>query len=259
MSLLDSSRQEPRLGLRVLLAEDQEVNRRVAMRMLERLGCRADVAADGAEALQALAAVAYDVVLMDVHMPVMDGLDATVEFRRRERTKGSRRRTPLVALTGLSEDGDRRLCFAAGMDDYLVKPLVAEDLRDVLERWGASRTPAIDRDRLKTMCGGDAQFERELLASFRESATRAMNAIADAVEHGDAAQLASEAHCLRGVCLTIGAAGLAEMAKSLEYSQNSKDREALVDLLSSLRAEWEVVRGDVEMLMGSAPPIASTQ
>jgi CheY-like chemotaxis protein len=173
MGLIDSDGQAPWPGMRVLLADDQEINRKVALRMLEQLGCEANAVADGAEALRALETTCYDVVLMDVHMPVMDGVDATVEYRRRERARGAKKRTPLVALTSLSKDGDRRLCFAARMDDYLVKPLVANDLFDVLKRWGTSRAPTLEANRLQTLCAGDNEFLRELLQSFHASVTRA--------------------------------------------------------------------------------------
>ncbi|MDW8104863.1 MAG: ATP-binding protein, partial [Armatimonadota bacterium] len=120
-------------GLRVLLVEDNEVNRKVAVRMLQRLGCQVDVALDGQEAVEKTAAQQYDLVFMDVHMPRMDGYTATRLIRERE--EGSGAHQVVVALTADAMSGDRELCLQAGMDDYLSKPFREDDLRAVLTRW----------------------------------------------------------------------------------------------------------------------------
>ncbi|MCX4247692.1 response regulator [Paraliomyxa miuraensis] len=116
--------------LRVLLVEDNSVNQKVAQRMLERLGCRVDVAGDGKAALAMLDTFPYDLVLMDVQMPVMDGLEATLELRRRER--GTDRHLQVVAMTAHAQPSDRERCLASGMDDYLSKPIRRQDLLRVL-------------------------------------------------------------------------------------------------------------------------------
>ena len=124
----------PDLGLHVLLAEDNLVNQKVAMRMLERWGCRVDVVGDGRQALEAVARVAYDLVLMDVQMPEMDGFGATAAIRRRESRMG--RRTPIIAMTAHVMDGDRDRCIEAGMDDFVAKPITAQALLQAVSRWG---------------------------------------------------------------------------------------------------------------------------
>jgi CheY-like chemotaxis protein len=125
---------QPSLGARVLLAEDNSVNQRVVGLLLECLGCRVDLAGDGAEAVGRATEVDYDLVLMDCQMPRLDGYDATRAIRRLDEERG-RRRTPVVALTAHALSGDRTKCFEAGMDDFLSKPISLERLRVALVKW----------------------------------------------------------------------------------------------------------------------------
>ena len=120
-----------------MLAEDNVVNQKVAAGMLQRLGFGADVASNGLEALEKCMRRPYDLVFMDCHMPELDGYDAAEELRRRE---GGERRTTIIALTADAREGTRERCLKAGMDDYIVKPVRLEDLRQALQKWapGAS-------------------------------------------------------------------------------------------------------------------------
>ncbi|HJV08924.1 MAG TPA: response regulator, partial [Acidimicrobiales bacterium] len=127
---------------RVLLADDAHINRLVGVALLGRLGCRVDVAANGAEAVEAVRRHAYDVVLMDCLMPVMDGYEATARIRNLE---DGRRRTPVIALTASAMVGDREKCLAAGMDDYLAKPLDRAALAQVLARFAPVELAAPSR------------------------------------------------------------------------------------------------------------------
>ena len=124
----------------VLIAEDSQINQIVAARALERCGCRVDVVADGAGALAALESRRYDLVLMDCQMPDVDGYEATTELRRREGDAG---RTPVIAMTAQAMDGDRRRCLAAGMDDYISKPMRSRELMELLTRWIPADAPAV--------------------------------------------------------------------------------------------------------------------
>jgi signal transduction histidine kinase/CheY-like chemotaxis protein len=134
LATVDASEPLPVIGARprVLVAEDNPVNQRVAVRMLERLGLGADVASDGYEAVESLGRQRYAVVLMDCQMPELDGFQATARIRARE---GANRRTPIIAMTASAMRGDRENCLAAGMDDYLAKPVTIDNLRAVLRRW----------------------------------------------------------------------------------------------------------------------------
>jgi CheY-like chemotaxis protein len=118
--------------LRVLVADDNAVNQRVAVRMLERFGLRADVAGNGLEALQMLRTLPYDAVFMDCQMPEMDGYDATHEIRRSEKPG---QRIPIIAMTAEARAGARERCLSAGMDDYISKPVRSEDLLRAVEKW----------------------------------------------------------------------------------------------------------------------------
>jgi len=119
-------------SLRVLVAEDNAVNQKVAVRMLERLGVRSDVAANGREAVDMCAMFPYDLVFMDCHMPEMDGYAATAAIRQQ---MGGERRVPIIAMTAEAMEGCRENCLAAGMDDYIAKPVRPDDLKDALRRW----------------------------------------------------------------------------------------------------------------------------
>jgi CheY-like chemotaxis protein len=121
------------LGLRVLLAEDNLVNQQVALQMLARLGCRATAVEDGAQAIAAVGSDEYDVVLMDVQMPNMDGLEATALVRKGE--EGTGRHLPILAMTAHAREGDRQRCLAAGMDGYVSKPVKMDELARALAPW----------------------------------------------------------------------------------------------------------------------------
>jgi CheY-like chemotaxis protein len=124
---------------RVLLVEDNRVNQRLAERLLGKLQCRVDVAANGREALDMFQRLPYDLVLMDCHMPEMDGFEAT---RRIRALSTPTRRVPIIALTASAMTGDREICLAAGMDDYVSKPIGKADLERVLNRW-VNRAPGL--------------------------------------------------------------------------------------------------------------------
>jgi len=119
---------------RVLVAEDNTINQKVALRMLEKLGCHVDVVANGAEAVRMVERLSYDLIFMDCQMPEMDGYQATASIRRLD---GAKARTPIVAMTAHAMQGDREKCLKSGMDDYMAKPVQMVTIQAALEKWAA--------------------------------------------------------------------------------------------------------------------------
>ena len=217
-----------RMPLRVLVAEDIQVNQKLALRFLEGIGYRADVAGNGLEALEAVARQRYDVVFMDVQMPEMDGLAATREIHRRWGASRPR----IIAMTANAMQGDRELCIAAGMDDYITKPLRRNDIEDALRRTVVAQhvasspqapesaptdEPDLDRAVLADLeAQSDAQFVSELVATFLDESRDLIVQIADALRAGDVAGLRRLAHSLKSSSASVGAVDLAARAEAIE-------------------------------------------
>jgi signal transduction histidine kinase/DNA-binding response OmpR family regulator len=207
---------------RVLVVEDNAVNQKVAQRLLAQLGCRVDVAADGREALELVATIPYDLVFMDVQMPGMDGLEATAAIRRREGDHAAR--LPIVAMTAHAMSGDRDRCIAAGMDDFVTKPVRRGDLVRVLRKVAAAdavetppaaapyagaseaatRSPC-DLEELAREYDADEALLRELLMMFLQRATELVASMQAARRDGDPEAIRRHAHALRGICGTVRA------------------------------------------------------
>jgi CheY-like chemotaxis protein len=223
----DMARRHP---LRILLAEDNVVNQKVATRLLGQMGYRADVAANGLEAVAAVERQPYDVVLMDVQMPELDGFEASREINRRWPADRPR----IVAMTANAMEGDRELCVAAGMDDYVAKPIRVEELvaalgrcgrrGDVPVRGGAPPEPVpaaapdvVDRaviDGLGSTMGRD--FAVELVDTFIADARELVAALRRALAGSDRDAFRRAAHTLKSTGESLGAFGLAAQARELE-------------------------------------------
>ncbi len=203
--------------LRILLAEDNLINQRLARYTLERQGHRVVVAATGPEALAALEREPFDLVLMDVQMPEMDGLEATATIRRRE--EGTGKHMPIIALTAHAMKGDRERCLEAGMDGYVSKPIEADALwraiREVV-RPRERKPPTYDRAAALARVSGDADLLRELAGVFREESPRLMAEIREALGRGDARKVEYAAHTLKGSASFFGARDVVEAAFALE-------------------------------------------
>src|SRR5262249_24811436 len=208
-------------GLRVLVVDDHPVNREVLVMQLKLLGISADSAASGVDALAAWARTRYAAVLLDIHMPRMDGYELTRRLRATE-AEHNGLRTPIIAVTADAMKGEEERCLAIGMDAYLVKPVSIDRLRATLEPWlpvqaekkftgAADRTKsamAIDRNVLAAWLGDDRDALYELLKKFHQTAIQAEREIHDASRIGDLAILAATAHKLNGAALVVGATGI---------------------------------------------------
>ena len=208
--------------LRILLAEDNPVNQRLALKLLEKRGHTVSVANNGREALELLERArweGFDVVLMDVQMPEMDGLEATTSIRAREKTTG--RHLPIIAMTAHAMKGDRERCLEAGMDGYVSKPVRAADLLEEIDKQvRRANQPTLrvvlDRAALLERLEGDAELLAEIVGVFLEDCPRLVASIREAVARGDARLLERAAHTLKGSVGNFGVSAAAAAALRLE-------------------------------------------
>ncbi len=255
------SLREGKHRLRVLLAEDNVVNQLVALRLLERCGHTVTVAANGKKALEALEKDSYDAVLMDVQMPEMNGWEATQAIREKERATGGR--IPIIAMTAHAMKGDDERCFAAGMDDYLTKPIRTEELVSALDKVGARKiarelrldraTPkqggeALDMAAALDRLGGDRDLYYELVGVFKGEFPNVEAAMRRAIVDRDAGALERGAHTLRGSSANLGAVRVSDAAMELEKLARSGKLEGSEEQFKVLQKEIGQLFSELEML-----------
>ncbi|MGE3539884.1 MAG: response regulator [Candidatus Tectimicrobiota bacterium] len=260
---------------RILLAEDNPVNQKVALGCLKKLGYRADVVANGREAVAALARQSYDLVLMDCQMPHLDGFAATAQIRHHE---GSRRHTLIVAMTANAMQGDRERCLAVGMDDYLTKPVTLEGLRDALKRWfpapdetpvepdaavvlaaleTESRSePAVTRQAIAMMREVLEEAFPETVAGFLQDAAGHLRALRAAVLQNDTDLLIHLAHTLKGSSGNLGATRFAALCQHLMEASQQKTLPEAITVMEHLEAEFRRVHTALEPLCHDGSDLA---
>ena len=221
----------PRQGLRVLLVEDGEINQHVAVGLLELDDHRVTIAADGAAGVDAWREGSFDVILMDLQMPVMGGLEATRLIRAEEAARGGY--TPIVALTAIAMKGDRDRCLAEGMDGYLAKPIDHGELRAALAR-AAPDAPTIDWAQVAERVPGGEDGARRLAALMQTEGPRLVAAIREAIEAGDAERAQREAHTLKGSAHHFLAEDVVRAARTIEEHAAAGDLDAARAMLPSL-------------------------
>jgi len=214
------------MGLDVLVVEDNRVNQLVVVALLTKWGHRVAVACDGARGLEALERQEFDLVLMDIQMPVMDGIDATRAIRERERKSGGH--IPIIAITAHAAAQDRVRCFDAGMDSYLTKPIKSELLRAAIAELfpetavqptsssGQASGGYVDFDQLKEFVGEDPALLAEVIQIFLDDAPVTLENAARGITDADSRVVEMSAHRLKGSLSTMGAAAAAETANLLE-------------------------------------------
>ena len=236
-------------SLRILLAEDNAMNQKVALRLLERLGYRADVVWNGLEAVAALERELYDVVLMDVQMPELDGLDASRRICERW-PEDSRPR--IIAMTANALPEDREACFAAGMDDYLAKPIRSDELTAALKR----ARPRRDRDggsgegemsleaaALQSLRDlGGAEFIAEVVDVFLADAPALITSLRSSLERQDTEELRRTAHTLKSNGLTLGASAFAAFCRTIEQDAKDGRLDGVPQLIDRIEQEYRTLQ-----------------
>jgi len=244
----------------VLLAEDNHVNRKVAMGILKKFGCNVDAVCNGAEALDMLDQHQYDIVFMDCQMPEMDGYEATAEIRKRE---GASRHIPIIAMTAHTMQGDREKCLNVGMDDYIPKPIKRDVVKEILERWlkkrqliptanGNTETSNIVSEQtddpedigkifdshqiLKTL-DGDIQAMKEITDLFIDSSRKIFELMQNAIKAGDMEAVLKQTHSMKGAALNVGAERISQTAIAIETTAKQNSHEELENLFDKLDRE----------------------
>jgi CheY-like chemotaxis protein/HPt (histidine-containing phosphotransfer) domain-containing protein len=285
-----------RLPLRVLLCDDNVINQKVALRLLQQMGYKADVAANGLECLQALERLPYDIIFMDVQMPEMDGIEATRQIRERQKnpsTPGNfKPGIAIVAMTANAMQGDREKCISAGMDDYLSKPIRPEDIRKILELWGPKATaasaaaaapaptpvataaptriaatpaaklpPPVDMDRLLDFANGDPANLRELVDLYVEQTSKQLVQLAAAVDDKQGDVVKRVAHSCSGASSTCGMAVIVPMLRELERQGGEGLQPDAPQLAADITREFERIRSFLSDYLGThktLPQLAKT-
>jgi CheY-like chemotaxis protein len=267
-----------RLPLRVLLCDDNVINQKVALRLLQQMGYRADLAANGLQALAALDKQSYDLIFMDVMMPEMGGLEATAAIRERQLQPATfpNYKSPIiiVAMTANAMQGDREKCLAAGMDDYLAKPVRLEDIRSIVERWGsaagstetagetaartqgaakaANGTPGaaeeapVEMERLLDFTDGNPDNLRELVTLYLTQTSQQMEQMAAAVQAGDAQEVRRLAHSCAGASATCGVRRLVPLLRDLEHQGADGKLTTAPEVCQQAAREFDRIRAFLE-------------
>ena len=248
--------------LKILLAEDNPVNQKVVSRMLEKRGHRVSVADTGARALEALSSDRFDLILMDVEMPEMGGLEATAEIRKREAASG--RHIPIVAMTAHALVGDRERFLGAGMDGYVPKPIDARDLLDAIESLvsaggGLGESPEtvpgvaardLDRDEILARVDGDRELLATMVQLFGDEWRRLVPEIRSAVSSGDAQALGASAHALKGAAWNFGEGPAFRAVRDLEEMARENALEGAEEACEVLEAQLELLQSALAGLVG---------
>ncbi len=280
-----------RLPLRILLCDDNPVNQKVAQRLLQQMGYRADLVANGAEALAALDRQPYDVIFMDLLMPEVGGLEATQVIRERQKQPAHypNYKSPLIiiAMTASAMQGDREKCLAAGMDDYLAKPVRPEDVRAIIERWAvtaghvdgpagsahdaespsaaqpppgapaAAGSAPVDLDRLLEFTDGTPENLRELVTLYLNQTGQQMEQLQTAAATGASSDVRRLAHSAAGASGTCGVRRLCTLLRQLEGLVAEQKLENVPQLAREIGAEFESVRSFLLNYLSRNPEPAS--
>ena len=270
-----------RMPMRILLCDDNAINQKVAARILQQLGYQPGLATNGREALDALDRQPYDFILMDVMMPEMDGLEATRLIRERQKNGAPNysSRIVIIALTAHAMQGDREKCLAAGMDDYLAKPIRPADVRQAIERWnpqnGTTRMikstpiaettvpppvaePPVDMERLNSMVDGNPGDLRELVELYLKQTTQQIAQLQAAARANNADEVRRVAHSCAGASATLGMTRLVPMLRDLEKQGASGTLTTAAQLCENTAREFKLIQNFLTALpaLAAAPAVS---
>jgi PAS domain S-box-containing protein len=253
------------LKIRVLVAEDNITNQQVALGILGKLGLRVDAVANGAEAVAALKSIPYDLVLMDVQMPEMDGFESTRAIRD-PRSKVANHNVPIIAMTAHALPGDKEKCLRCGMNDYIAKPLSPQTLKLILSKWlpVGDDTRKVSGETAQTQSEGlrvwnkeamlerllgDERLAKEILAGFSEDIHLRIKGIEQGVGAGDMALVKLHAHSIRGAAANLGAQMLEHIAREMEMSCHEDGADKVKDGIESLKSAVNALLNEISRRM----------
>jgi CheY-like chemotaxis protein/nitrogen-specific signal transduction histidine kinase len=277
-----------RLPFRILLCDDNTINQKVALRLLQQMGYKPEIAANGHEALAALDTRPYDIVFMDVQMPEMDGFEATRVIRERQRDPSQfpnyHSRIIIVAMTANAMPGDRDRCLKAGMDDYLSKPVRPEDVRKVVERCAGSTEPSqpaspaspavsqtatassqspapveeppVDMSRLNDFTGGNIEELRDLVTLYLKQTAGQVEQLAGAVKAGLAPDVRRLAHSCAGASATCGMSRIVQFLRQLEHESEAGNLANAPELTRQVQEEFNRIQTFLDAYMAKQSNLA---
>lgn len=263
-SMEGSEEQQPFLPLSILIAEDHLVNQKLMQHSLKSIGYEGDIAVDGNEVLEMLQAKKYDIILMDIHMPDMDGLEAS---RKITATYSPEEKPVIIAVTANALETNKKDCIDAGMDDFITKPVEYEELKNVLEIWGGvkkagangndlhleedlallKKAELMDVARVKKMLSMNYSVSSEVLGLFIQATEENILSLEEAVSEQNYDKLKKIAHKIKGASLNVGANKIAGLAKLLESaSRYSRDQEIIKDIVTSISDSYSASRLEIK-------------
>jgi len=251
-----------RLPLRILLVDDNAINQKVAVRILQQMSYQPELAGNGREALDVIERQPVDFIFMDVMMPEMDGLEATRLIRKKQMAGGHKHyqsRIVIVAMTAHAMQGDREKCMASGMDDYLAKPIRPKDVRDMIEKWGgkialdSSAPPAaaavdtleelpVDMSRVNELTDGNLESLRELVDMYFKQTQKQFVQLQEAIRDSQADQVRRVAHSCAGASATLGMTHLVPKLRELEKLGASGSLTGAGEICENAANEFERIR-----------------
>jgi PAS domain S-box-containing protein len=252
-------------NLRILLAEDNIVNQKVAQSMLQKIGYRVDTVASGSEAVNALEMLPYDLVFMDVQMPGMDGFEATGIIRDHNSAVRNHE-IPIIAMTAHAMKGDRERCLEAGMDDYIAKPVSLKSLLELMEKWRlviqegkmisgrttekpgvSSGYKVFDKEALIERVMGEEELARKLIGIFREDIPKQVSGLRTSIEGSDAEKVSWYAHKIKGSSANIGAMSLSNIAAEMDQASRDDRLDEVVLMLPELEKQYDLLVQELKL------------